>query len=140
MSAVPIPEIRRHTAPDLFGWLPFDPLAEHVGPRWSRDDHKKRRPLSTRAGMLDAIGLRRDTKDGMRWEQRFRRADQIGWIRLEDAEDCCFALGVHPVAIWGDTYFAAAPTVEWEHGGTRFCGRQDEWQSVGHERHYGLYD
>lgn len=125
-----------------FGELPVDDLYRHVGIR-QRDIHTWNHgttivQLTPIASILDAFGLERKTKLGERWAQRLLRAGRAGTIRLDWAEDLCDLAGIHPTAIWGHTYYDCAIDPQDEPDG-RFCGRHEDWQAIGHTRHYGIY-
>lgn len=136
-------------------WLPVAPLVEHIGRSWADDANDVHHLLSPASTLVDAIGLRRHTTDGNRWQRRLDRAIVSGRIRLEYGEDYCDLVGVHPTAIWGDDYYVCAepaltaldladdrakldePPEPEPHD--QFCGRPAAWRAIGHERHYGIY-
>lgn len=124
------------------GYLPVADLLRHVGTRTSNiptwNGGTQPVILSAIGSILDYLAVDRTSKDGKKWAQRIARAIRSGWIRIEHAEDLCDQVGIHPTAIWGHTYYDSTLDAEHEPDG-KFCGRPEEWQAIGHTRHYGIY-
>jgi hypothetical protein len=125
-----------------FGYLPMSDLYAFCGRREvttiARGGGTRTVTLEPVGAILDLFGLERRTTIGERWAQRLVRAQRTGWLRIEWAEDLCDIHHIHPTAVWGNAYYDHQHEPQ-EEPNNQFCGRHEQWQAIGHTRHYGIY-
>ena len=121
----------------MIGWLDWQTLEDHVVCNIP-DESTATVWLNPIGTLLRRMGLEPGSATEDRWRQRMQRSRRRNRISLNDAEDLCHLVGWHPTGIWGHGYYAAMPEPEWEPQ-DQFCGREEQWQAIGHTRHYGLY-